>query len=76
MGELKYAVEMRMRFIDFLVAQYGTINRSVLVDYFGISMPAASRDLGDYLKLAPGNMVYDLNAKTYVRGVNFKRIYP
>jgi hypothetical protein len=38
-----YAVEQRLRLIDFLVAQYGHVNRSALCDYFGISEQQASR---------------------------------
>lgn len=75
MNGLTYAVEQRLRFIDFLVAHYGTINRAALVDYFGISVPQASADLGEYMKRAPRNIVYDRKAKTYVRGPEFQRIW-
>jgi len=73
--ELKYAVEQRLRFIDFLLHQYGTLNRSAIMDYFGVSSPQASRDIQDYIVLAPGNTVYDKNAKTYLRGSGFKRVW-
>jgi hypothetical protein len=76
MAELSYAVEQRLRFIDFLVAHYGSINRAALVDYFGISMPTASNDFGLYIEHAPNNVTYDMSAKTYVRGANFKRVWP
>lgn len=72
---MKYAIEQRLRFIDFIVHHYGRINRSIIMDYFGISMPQASRDIQDYVKLAPENLLYDTNAKTYVQGVNFKRFF-
>lgn len=75
MSELRYAVEQRLRFIDFLIAHYGSINRGALVDYFGISTPCASLDIGEYIKRAPANIVYDKNAKTYVRAASFKRIW-
>lgn len=73
---MTYAQEQRLRFIDFLMHQYGNINRSAIMDYFGISQPCATRDIQEYIALAPENIVYDKNAKTYVRGANFKRIYP
>lgn len=75
MTGIKYAVEQRLRFIDFLVAHYGFINREALVDYFGISTPQVSNDIGAYLKLAPGNIVYDRHSKCYRRADDFKRIW-
>lgn len=73
--ELKYAVEQRLRFIDFLLHQYGTLNRSAIMDYFGLSSPQATKDIQTYIALAPKNMVYDQNAKTYMRGSGFKRVW-
>ncbi|MDR7193377.1 hypothetical protein [Luteimonas terrae] len=71
-----YAVEQRLRLIDFLLQQYGHFNRAALVDYFGISVPQASADLSAYLELAPGNAEYDVRRKTYVRTDRFARVYP
>lgn len=75
MNGMTYAVEQRLRFIDFLLHQYGTLNRSAGMDYFGISSPQASRDIQDYILMAPENIVYDKNAKMYQRGVNFSRVW-
>ncbi len=72
---MKYAVEQRLRLIDFLIKHYGTLNRDALMDYFGISQPQASRDIADYIALAPGNIEYDRTAKHYVRGPNFVRVF-
>lgn len=71
-----YAVEHRLRFIDFLFHQYGQVNRSAITDYFGVSTPQASNDLGDYLELAPANATYDARAKAYIRTPEFKRVWP
>jgi hypothetical protein len=71
-----YAVEQRLRFIDFLLAQYGTVNRSALVDYFGISEPCATRDLREYQRLAPNNARYSLSSRTYERLATFQRLWP
>lgn len=73
---LSYAVEQRLRFIDFLLHQYGFINRSAIEDYFGMSQPNASNDLQAYLTIAPENMVYDAKAKAYVRSETFQRVWP
>lgn len=75
MNEIKYAVEQRLRFVDFLLAHYGAVRRGALVDYFGISMPQASHDIGQYVEIAPNNIAYDMKAKTYVRTANFKRVW-
>lgn len=75
LSKVSYAVEQRLRFIDFLLAHYGTINRSALVDYFGISVPQASADLQQYLQLAGPNAEYDKSAKTYRRTLHFARYY-
>jgi hypothetical protein len=73
--KLKYAIEQRLRFIDFLVHHYGQINRGALTDYYGISIPQASLDIGEYLKIAPQNLVYDKTEKTYRKTPEFKRVW-
>lgn len=75
MARRSYAVEQRLRLIDFLVHQYGHVNRSAIMDYYGVSMPQASDDLKTYMATAPDNLVYDGSAKTYRRGPNFQRSY-
>lgn len=73
--KLTYAVEQRLRLIDFLLQHYGTINRSAIMDYFGVSMPQASADIRDYLDIAPNNAIYDNRAKTYKRSNCFVRVW-
>ena len=75
MSNRSYAVEHRLRMIDFLLVQYGQINRAALVDYFGVSMPQASRDFQDYMEIAPGNMEYSGVDKVYKRTDAFKRVW-
>lgn len=72
---LTYAVEQRLRFIDFLLYHYGTLNRSAIMDYFGVSMPQASTDIRDYLDIAPNNAIYDKSEKTYKRSETFVRVW-
>ncbi len=72
---MKYAIEQRLRFIDFLLHQYDTINRSALVDFFGISVPQATKDIKDYIKLAPDNIRYSVTLKKYVKNPEFKRVW-
>ena len=72
---MRYAIEQRLRMIDFLLNQYGSVNRSALEDYFGISTPQASADIAEYLRLAPSNAAYDKGRKTYTRTSAFKRLW-
>jgi hypothetical protein len=75
-GKLSFALAYRLRFIDFCLAEYGTINRSAIVDYFALSTPQASNDLATYAQIAPGNMAYDMSAKTYRKTREFVRAFP
>jgi hypothetical protein len=73
---MRLSLLLRMQFIEFLLHQYGTVNRSAIVDFFGLSQPQASIDLQGYLDLAPGNAVYVLKDKTYRRSAAFVRLWP
>lgn len=73
--KLTFAVTYRLRFIDFLLAEYGTINRSAICSYFALSMPQATNDLATYQQIAPGNIAYDAHAKTYRRTREFVRAF-
>ncbi len=71
-SELRWGVEQRLEFIEFRLFWDGHVNRSDLMDQFGVSVNQASTDLNRYIGFAPDNMIYDKSARTYVRGVNFK----
>ena len=68
---LRWGVERRLEFVEFRLFWEGHVNRSDLIDSFGISVNQASTDLNRYLDLAPGNMAYDKSARTYVRTPDF-----
>ena len=70
--ELRWGVEQRLEFIEFRLFWEGYVNRSDLMDQFGVSVNQASTDLNRYIGFAPENMVYDKSARTYVRGPEFK----
>ena len=72
---MKYAVEQRLRFLEFLVAHYDSVGREHLVDFFGISAPQATRDFKLYKSIAPDNLLFDDVAKKYKRSHQFKRVY-
>lgn len=66
----------RLRLIDCILDQFGTFNRGIISDYFGVSTAQASLDMRAYLEMAPKNAAYDLRAKTYRRTDSFTRVFP
>lgn len=75
MGKINYAIEQRLRFIDFLLYTYGFINRKIICDYFGVCSATASKDFKMYKDIAPTNMLYNLSEKTYYKTNSFKKVY-
>lgn len=69
---MRYAVEQRMRLIDFLLLHYGHFGRAELIDFFAISEPCASRDISLYNQEYPGNAVYDPSRRRWVRAETFQ----
>jgi len=69
--ELRWGVEQRLEFIEFRLFWEGHVNRSDLMEQFGVSVNQASADLNRYIGFAPDNMVYDKSARTYVRGPEY-----
>lgn len=68
----KRNVDRRLEFIDYRLYWLGHVNRSDLIDFFGVSVPQASADLSEYQAEAEGNAVYDKTRKAYVPGPDFK----
>ena len=56
----------RLFFIEYLAIFSGQVSRKDLVGRFGISEPAATKDLTLYSELAPDVLRYDLRQKCYV----------
>jgi hypothetical protein len=72
---LRWGVEQKLQFIEFRLFWEGHVNRSDLIDKFGVSPNQASGDLNRYIALAPDNMVYDKSGKTYVRSSAFNPLF-
>jgi len=62
---MRWSVENRLEFIEFRLYWDGWMNRSHIVDQFGVSVPQASTDLARYQELAPDNLEYDPKAKRF-----------
>ncbi|WP_422171374.1 helix-turn-helix transcriptional regulator [Limnohabitans sp.] len=71
-----WGLDRRLQFIDFRLRWEGRLNRTDLIEHFGISTPQASLDIARYLELAPGNTEYDRRSRTYVAGARFKPLFP
>jgi hypothetical protein len=67
-----WTVEQRYQFIEFKLFWSGHINRSDLIESFGISQQQASNDLAGYIEGRKSNLTYDKSKRTYVRGKNFR----
>jgi len=68
---LRWNVEQRFEFIEFKIFWEGRVNRSDIMNFFGISIPQASKDLSAYQKLAPQNLHYDRSEKCYFASNSF-----
>lgn len=72
---LTWGVERRLEFIEFRLFWEGGVNRSDIIDRFGVSVPQASKDLTQYQELAPTNARYDKSARRYVAGDGFTPVF-
>lgn len=72
---MNYAVEQRLRLIDFLLHHYGSVSRGEIEDYFGVGSATATRDFALYAGKAPGNALLNQSSKRYVKSDTFKRAY-
>ncbi|WP_407278216.1 WYL domain-containing protein [Aromatoleum evansii] len=71
----RWSQERRLEFIDYRLRWDGHLNRSDLIEFFGISVPQASLDIARYTELAPNNIRYDTRARTYLSGTSFAPLY-
>jgi len=72
---MNWSVERRYEFIEFRLYWQGKINRSDLMEAFGISIQQASKDLANYIDGRKSNLSYDKRLRTYIRSKNFRPRY-
>ena len=65
----------RLSFIEARLYFLGELRRADVAKRFSRASIQASRDLALYKELAPGNLAYDFQAKTYLPGQKFKLIF-
>jgi hypothetical protein len=69
---LRWSLEQRLSFVEFRLFFEGAINRSDLMDRFGVSAPQASADLARYQSIAPQNLEDNSSLKKFVAGQLFQ----
>ena len=72
---MSIAKSERLAFIDFRLMFLGEVSRQNLIDCFGISEPAATRDLAMYREDRPDNLIYSHTERTYLIGDNFSPMF-
>lgn len=73
--DVRWGLAQRFEFIEWRIYWTARVNRSDIVEKFGVSIPQASGDLQSYMKAAPNNIDYDATEKAYVSLPGFKPVY-
>lgn len=72
---LVWSALQRLQFIEFRLLWEGHVNRSDLIEAFGISVPQSTLDFREYMDRAPGNMDYDKRLRHYFPSKTFKPVF-
>lgn len=75
LSEISQAQRERLSHIDFRAYFLGEIGRRDLVDRFGIGEAAATRDITLYRDLAPNNLDYNTQVRSYIRSEKFSPLF-
>lgn len=73
--EIKFSTRQRLQFIEIMAYYTGMISRSMLAKAYGISDPAATKDLKLYNDLAPDNLEYNPSLFSFVPTENFDEVF-
>jgi len=73
--DLAWSALQRLQFIEFRLLWEGHVNRSDLIEAFGISVPQSTLDFREYLERAPRNMDYDKRRKHYFPTTTFTPVF-
>lgn len=75
MKKINQKQKVRLSYIDFKANFLGEIGRKEIVKRFGIGDAAASKDLAEYMNIAPNNLSYDFKTKTHRPTQAFKAVF-
>jgi hypothetical protein len=73
--DVKWATRQRLQYIEVMAWYTGVVTRSDVARAFGLSDPAATKDLKLYSDLAPGNLVYNHSVFGFVPGEGFGAVF-
>ncbi len=69
--DVKWATRQRLQYIEIMAWYAGVVTRSDVARAFGLSDPAATKDLKLYGDLVPGNLVYNHSVFGFVPSEGF-----
>ena len=75
LNEIKFATRQRLQFIEVMAYYTGMISRSMLARAYGISDPAATKDLKLYNDLAPDNLEYNPSLFGFIPSAQFDEVF-
>jgi hypothetical protein len=73
--KLSFAQKQRLSFIDFTLLFKGSINRKELTEKFEMGLANATRDLTLYKELAPQNIDFNAQDRSYLQAKTFKPLF-
>lgn len=73
--DVKWATRQRLHYIEVMAWYTGVVTRSDVAKAFGLSDPAATKDLKLYGDLAPGNLVYQHSVFGFVPDKAFSPVF-
>ena len=73
--DVKWSTRQRLQYIEVMAFYAGVVTRSDVARAFGLSDPAATKDLKLYGELAPGNLVYQHGVFGFVPGPDFSPLF-
>ena len=73
--DLKWATRQRLHYIEMMAWYAGVVTRGDVAKAFGLSDPAATKDLKLYGELAPGNLAYHHGVFGFVPTPGFSSVF-
>lgn len=73
--DVKWATRQRLQYIEIMAYYTGIVTRSDVAKAFGISDPAATKDLKLYNDLAPNNLLYNHSVFGFVPSQGFSPVF-
>ncbi len=75
LNDIKWGSRQRLQFIEMMAYYTGVVTRTDIVNAFGISDAAATKDLNFYSQLAPANLIYKHAVFGFVPGDAFRELF-